>query len=107
MTSWAAAHAWRTPRLLPMDDWRPSYRAAEQRDQLAPPHGHAFDAGIHTLPYRQKAVLCITAFWHIRLPQWVQNENPPCPGLCQFPPAADIAVRIGSPVPQSFLALAG
>ena len=27
----------------------------------------------HTLPHRRKSVLCITAFWPTRLPEWVRS----------------------------------
>src|SRR6516165_5753672 len=54
---------------------------AEQRNELPSPHGHSLYARIthlttsHTLPRRRKAVLCITAFWPIPLPQRGQTET--------------------------------
>src|SRR6516164_8326905 len=55
--------------------------SAEQRNELPSPHGHSLHARIthlttsHTLPRRRKAVLRITAFWPIPLPQWGQVQS--------------------------------
>ena len=50
----------------------------------------------HTLPHRRKSVLCITAFWPTRLPEWVMSDRGgrcPRPMHARFAPTADMARR--------------
>jgi len=39
----------------------------------------------HTLPHRRKSVLCITAFWPTRLPEWGHSRHSCHPGVSGSP----------------------
>ena len=58
-------------RLLCADRERPCRSAADMRDELATPQCAPLKPRIAPYHIVEKAVLCITAFWPTRLPQWV------------------------------------
>src|ERR1700730_19233405 len=53
--------------LLPARRERPSCRAGDNRDELAPPHVHL----CHTLPHHGTAVVCVTAKSRHQCRSWV------------------------------------